>query len=423
MDNEFTTIGLRDGWGGSVPFGLSLNDRRRHLYALGQTGVGKSTLIFNMAVQDIYAGRGIAFIDPHGDNAQTLPDYIPPSRINDVVIFDPADTEYPIGLNLICATSKDERHLVASSVVSAFKSIWRDSWGPRLEYILSMTVAALLECENVSLLGLPRMLVDAEYRAWVVRQVRDPVVHAFWEYEFAQYNERFMQEAIAPVLNKVNQLFTSPQLRNVLGQVKSKIDARFMMDNGRILIANVSKGRLGAASSNLIGALLVTQFQLAAMSRANVPEHERRDFMMLVDEFQSFTSDSFVSILSEARKYRLALVLASQYRAQIQPEILDAVFGNVGSIVSFRVGDNDAEVLEKEFGGTYTRSQFTTLDNHEVLAKLLRNGEWSEPFRGTTLAPADVRHGRRETIIRLSREKYGTKRSRIEDKIRRWMNS
>ena len=195
MDNGYTTIGLRDGWGGHSPFGLSLADRRRHMYALGQTGVGKSTLIFNMAVQDICAGRGIAFIDPHGDCAQALPDFVPPWRINDVVIFDPADTEYPIGLNLIRARSKDERHLVASSVVSAFKSIWHDSWGPRLEYILSMAVSALLECENVSLLGLPRMLVDAEYREWVVRQVKDPIVRTFWTHEFAQYNERFMQEA------------------------------------------------------------------------------------------------------------------------------------------------------------------------------------------------------------------------------------
>ena len=420
MDNGYTTIGLRDGWGGHSPFGLSLADRRRHMYALGQTGVGKSTLIFNMAVQDICAGRGIAFIDPHGDCAQALPDFVPPWRINDVVIFDPADTEYPIGLNLIRARSKDERHLVASSVVSAFKSIWHDSWGPRLEYILSMAVSALLECENVSLLGLPRMLVDAEYREWVVRQVKDPIVRTFWTHEFAQYNERFMQEAIAPVLNKVNQLFTSPQLRNVLGQVKSKIDARFMMDNGRILIANVSKGRLGADKANLIGALLVTQFQLAAMSRANVPEQERRDFMMFVDEFQSFTSDSFVSILSEARKYSLALVLSNQYLDQIRPEIRSAVFGNVGSVISFRVGEDDAEVLEKQFGGAYTAGQFTSLSNHEIYAKLLRNGEWNEPFLGKTLPVSAIRHGRAEIILRVSREKYGMKRRKIEDKIRRW---
>lgn len=421
MEDGITTIGLRDGWGGLVPFGISRRDRRQHLYAIGRTGVGKSTLLLNMAVEDVNAGHGVGFIDPHGDIAQALPDFVPPERMHDAVIFDPADAECPIGLNLVRAASPDERHLVASSVISVFKGIWRDSWGPRLEYILSMTISALLECENVSLLAVPRMLTDEAYRQWVVRQARDPVVRSFWLSEFEAYGTQFMQEATAPILNKVGQLLLSPQLRNVLGQVKSKIDARYIMDNGRIFIADVSKGRLGQNESNLIGALLVTQFQLAAMSRANVPEHERRDFNLFVDEFQSFSSDSFISILSEARKYRLCLTLAHQYIDQLRPEIRDAVFGNVGSMISFRVGERDAEVLEKEFGGTYTRSQFTSLNNHEVYAKLLREGEWSEPFLGRTLAPSGVRHGRRETILRLSREKYGTKRSVIEEKIRRWL--
>jgi hypothetical protein len=414
------TIGFRDGWSGSLPFGLSCADRRRHVYAVGQTGVGKSTLILNMALHDVHAGRGFAFIDPHGDNARTLIDFIPPERINDTVYFDPADADFPIGLNLIRAKTEAERHLIVSSVISAFKSIWRDSWGPRLEYILSMTVSALLECEDVSILGIPRMLVDEEYRAWAVRQIKDPILRSFWISEFAAYGERFMQEAIAPVLNKVNQLLAAPQLRNVLGQVKSRIDARAIMDTGRILVADVSKGRLGEDKSNLIGALLVTQFQLAAMSRANVPEQERRDFMMFVDEFQSFTSDSFVSILSEARKYGLGLVLANQYLAQIRPEIRNAVFGNVGSVISFRVGENDAEALEKEFGGAFAASQFVSLGKHEVFAKLLRDGEWTEPFLGKTLPPPSLRYDKGETIIRRSRQFYGTKRRQIESKIRRW---
>jgi hypothetical protein len=420
MEDGFIIIGLRDGWGGAVPFGISQSDRRQHLYLLGRTGVGKSTLMFNMAVQDIHAGHGIAFIDPHGDNARMLIDHIPPHRINDTVYFDPADADFPIGLNLVRAKSETERHLVASSVVSAFKSIWRDSWGPRLEYLLSMTVSALLECENVSLLGAPRVLVDENYRAWVVRQIKDPILRAFWMSEFAEYGERFMQEAIAPVLNKVNQLLTAPQLRNILGQVKSGIDARFMMDNGRIFIADVSKGRLGEDKAALIGALLVTQFQLAAMSRANVPEHARRDFMLHVDEFQSFTSDAFISILSEARKYRLCLTLSHQYMDQLRPEIRSAVFGNVGSVISFRVGERDAEVLEREFGNALTANQFVTLGKHEVFAKLLHDGEWREPFLGMTMPPLELRYGRGDTIIGLTRERFGMKRVQMENKIMRW---
>jgi hypothetical protein len=239
--------------------------------------------------------------------------------------------------------------------------------------------------------------------------------------EFENYDDRFLQEAIAPIQNKVGQLLMSPHLRNILGQVKSTIDARFIMDNRRIFITNVSKGKLGADKSNLIGALLVTQFQLAAMSRADVPEHERRDFFLHVDEFQSFTSDSFISILSEARKYRLCLTLSHQYVEQLKPEIREAVFGNVGSIVSFRVGQRDADILEREFGGAYSAGHFTQLSNYEVYAKLLNDGQWSEPFAGTTLPPLNAVYGRGEAIIRRSRDKYATARHVVEDKIRRWM--
>ncbi len=273
--------------------------------------------------------------------------------------------------------------MVASGIVSVFKSIWHDSWGPRLEYILYASVAALLDCENVSLLGVQRMLSDGRYRAWVVKQVKDPMVRSFWENEFEHYDKKFMLEAIAPIQNKVGQLLMSPHVRNILGQVKSRIDARFMMDNGRIFIADVSKGKLGADKSNLLGALLVTQFQLAAMSRSDVPEHERKDFFLYVDEFQSFASDSFISILSEARKYRLCLTLSHQYVDQVRPEIRDAVFGNVGSIVAFRVGHRDAKQLELAFGETYRASELSSLGNHEVCAKLLADGQ--DPTTGGLL--------------------------------------
>jgi hypothetical protein len=417
-NDEHIVLGLREEWGQEVPFALSDNDRRHHLYVIGKSGAGKTTLLRNLILQDIEAGHGIGFLDPHGDLASDVLDHIPRRRIEDVVYFNPADAEYPIGLNLLKVGSPDRRHLVASGIVSAFKSHWGlSSWGPRLEYILYAAVAALTECENVSLLGLQRMLSDSRYRTWVVKQVKDPVVRSFWVNEFEFYDDRYLHEAIAPIQNKVGQLLMSPHLRNILGQVRSRIEARFMMDEGRIFIADISKGRLGADKSNLIGSFLVTQFELAAMSRSDVPERERQDFFLYVDEFQSFMSDSFVSILSEARKYRLCLTLSHQYLGQLRPEIRDAVFGNVGSIVAFRAGQRDAEVLEREYAGDFLASRFVGLSNHEVCAKLLHR----EPFFGRTLPPSGERHGRRETIVRRSREKYAKKRKIIEDRIKRWM--
>ncbi|HEY4258309.1 MAG TPA: type IV secretion system DNA-binding domain-containing protein [Candidatus Udaeobacter sp.] len=421
MEHWDIILGMREQWGQEAPFGLRPHDRRQHLYTVGKSGTGKTTLLRNLILQDIAAGRGVGVIDPHGDLADEILDLIPRNRIEDVVYFNPADIEYPIGLNLLGQTPPERRHLVASGIVSAFKSIWGEFFGPRMEYILYAAVAALLECENVSLLGLQRMLSDARYRAWVVKQVKDPVVRSFWEDEFERYDKKFMQEAIAPIQNKVGQLLMSPHARNILGQVRSRIDARFMMDNGRIFIADLSKGKLGADKSSLIGASLVTQFQLAAMSRADVPEAERRDFFLYVDEFQSFATDSFVSILSEARKYRLCLTLSHQYTDQVRPEIRDAVFGNVGSMVAFRVGRRDAELLEREFGGEYTAQQFVDLENHRVYAKVLTDGRHGNSFPARTLPASGGRRGNRDKVVRRSRERYGLPRGTIEDRIRRWL--
>lgn len=422
MESEHTVyIGVRNGWGADTLFGLSRIDRRHHLWIIGKTGAGKSTLLRNLIIQDIEAGEGVGVIDPHGDLAVELLDHIPAWRTDHVVYFNPADQEYPIGLNLLRSVSAEKRHLVASGLVSALKSIWRDSWGPRLEYVLYASCAALLECENVSVLGIQRLLSDARYRAWVVKQVRDPVVRAFWLNEFGRYDQRFLQEVIAPIQNKVGQLLMAPPIRNIFGQVKSKIDPRFMMDHGRILIANLSKGQLGEDKANLLGALLITQFQLAAMERADTPEHRRRDFFLHIDEFHNFSTDSFAGILSEARKYRLCLTLSHQFIDQVRPEIRNAVFGNVGSLIAFRVGESDAHVLEREFGGTYAASHFAGLGNHEVCVRHLSSGESREPFTAKTLPPLSPNHRRRDTIIQRSRQRYATPRTIVEEKIRRWM--
>ena len=420
MDENFDIIfGLRHGWGQDSVFGLSAEDRRHHVYLLGKTGTGKSTLLKNLILQDIEAGRGVGVIDPHGDMARELLDFVPRSRAEDVVYFDPADPEFATGFNIF--RGKDDPHLVASGIVSAFKSQWRDSWGPRLEYILYAAVAALLECDNVSLLGVQRMLSDPRYRAWVVKQVEDPVVRSFWTHEFGNYDKRFLNETVAPVQNKIGQLLMSPKMRNVLGQVKSKIEARFMMDNRRIFLANIAKGRLGEDKSNLLGALLVTQFHLAAMSRVDISEEKRVDFHLYADEFQSFATDSFASILSEARKFRLGLTLANQYLDQLPQEVKLAIFGNVGSIVTFRIGERDAEEVAKELAEGYSPGNLTSLGNHNIVGKFLNNGVSGQPFFGRTLPPNSKRQNRSEAIIRRSREKYGTPKKRVEDRIRRWI--
>lgn len=344
--DHITNLGVRSGWDGEQPFGLAPADRRRHLYTIGQTGVGKTSLLRHLILQDIEAGHGVAVIDPHGDLAGEILDYIPPRRTDDVVYFNPADLDHPVGFNLLAAVPAERRHLVASGVVSALKSIWRESWGPRLEYILYAAVAALLECQNVTLLGVQRMLVEETYRRWVVKQVKDPLVCSFWTEEFEDYDPRFRREAVAPIQNKVGQLLMAAPVRNILGQVRSRFDPRFMMDNRRILIANLSKGLLGEDKANLLGSLLVNAFQVAALSRADAPEENRLDFHLYIDEFHSFSTDTFATIVSEARKYRLCLTLSHQYISQLSKPVRDAVFGNVGTIVAFRVGETDARICD-----------------------------------------------------------------------------
>lgn len=417
MESEQDTVffGHRHEWGGDIPFGLDLPSRRQHVYVIGQTGTGKSTLLRNLILQDIEAGRGVALVDPHGDLAHDILDHIPSWRTDDVVYFDPSARD-PVALNLFRATG-DNWHLVAAGIVSTFKKIWGHSWGARLEYILFATLAALIQCENTSLLGVSRMLYDARYRLWVVRQISDPLVRSFWINEFENYERRFLQETISPIQNKVGQLLFAPPIRHVLGQVVSKVNFRFMMDRRRIFVANLCKGQLGETHSSLLGSLLVTGFEIAALSRSDSPPEKREDFFLYVDEFHNCATDSFTSVLSEARKYGLCLTLAHQYVGQLSEETAKAVFGNVGTLVSFRVGEADASVLERQFGGDYTRAQFTGLENFELCARLLNR----EPFLGRSLPPLATARNRRQAIVRRSQEKYSTNRKVVEERIEKWL--
>ncbi len=403
-------------------FGIKADDRRRHMYVIGKTGMGKTNLLENLAIQDIQHGHGVAFIDPHGDTAEKLIRAIPPSRINDVIYFNPSDQDFPVAFNVMEHVSPEYRHLVASGLVGVFKKIWADSWGPRLEYILRNAILALLEYPGSTLLGVMRILVDKEYRKRVVDKVTDPVVKSFWVDEYTKWNDRVLQEVIAPIQNKVGQFLSSSLVRNIVGQTVSSFDVRDIMDKRKILIMNLSKGRIGEDNSALIGAMMITKIQLAAMGRVDIPEDNRQDFYLYVDEFQNFATESFGNILSEARKYRLNLVLANQYILQIEESVRDAIFGNTGTIISFRVGATDAEFLEKEFSPIFLATDIVNLEKYHIYLKLMIDGISGDAFSATTLPPIDIPESddNAEKVIRISRERYAAKKQDVEDKIRRW---
>jgi len=405
-------------------FGIKTDDRRRHIYVVGKTGMGKTVMMENMAIQDIKQGKGIGFIDPHGEAAENLLNFIPPNRVNDVIYFNPADLNYPIAFNVMEKVDLEHRHLVASGLMGVFKKIWPDVWSARMEYILNNSILALLEYPGSTLLGVNRMLADPDFRKKVVERITDPVVKSFWVTEFARYTQRYEVEATAAIQNKVGQFISAPLIRNIIGQVQSSINMRELMDDGKILIANISKGKVGEDNSLLLGALLITKVQLAAMSRVDIAEEQRRDFFLYVDEFQNFATESFVNILSEARKYRLSLVLGHQYIAQMEEEVRDAVFGNVGTIVSFRVGAEDAEYLEKEFVPEFTATDLVNLGKYNIYLKLMIDGIAGRPFSAETLPPMlKPEKSNREKIIKVSRERYGTSRQVVEEKIKRWLGN
>src|SRR3989338_6672993 len=401
-------------------FGIKTDDRRRHVYVIGKTGMGKTVLLENLTLSDIYAGHGCCYVDPHGDTAEKLINYIPSWRINDVVYFNPADAEYPVGFNILEAVSERHKHLVASGMMGVFKKIWENMWSSRMEYILNNTILALLDNQGSTLLGINRMLSDAEYRKRMIGNVTDPVVKQFWLKEFASYNEKYAQEAVAPIQNKIGQFLSASIIRNIVAQVKSTIDIRNIMDEEKIFIVNLSKGRIGEDNSRLLGGMLITKLQLAAMERVDGPEKERKDFYLYVDEFQNFAVESFASILSEARKYRLCLTMAHQYIAQLTEEVRDAVFRNVGTIITFRVGSPDAVFMEAEFMPRFTPEDIINLPKFNVYLKLLIDGVTSQPFSAMTLPPiAQVTHSE-EKIIKISRERYAKPRAEIEEKILEW---
>ncbi|MGB0757629.1 MAG: type IV secretion system DNA-binding domain-containing protein [Patescibacteria group bacterium] len=423
VDNQIVYFGHTNFRNNQVKFGIKTDDRRRHMYVIGKTGMGKSTLLENMVIQDIRMGHGVAYVDPHGDTVEKLLNYIPSSRINDVVYFNPSDNDFPIAFNVLESVDDPmKKNLVASGLIAVFKKLWADSWGPRLEYLLRNAILALLDYPGATLLGVTRMMVDKEFRKKVIAKIKDPVVKSFWVDEYSKYNNSFQVEAISPIQNKVGQFLSMSLIRNIVGQVKSSIDIRDIMDNKKILLLNLSKGRIGEDASALLGAMMITRMQLAAMSRVDIKEDDRKDFYLYVDEFQNFATDSFANILSEARKYRLNLVMAHQYIEQLSEAVRAAVFGNVGTLVTFRVGAEDAEFLGKEFTPTFNETDLVNLAKYDLYLKLMIDGVTSDPFSATGIPPelGEMQDGHRDKIVKVSRERYATGREVIEDKIARW---
>lgn len=416
-DNPITPFGITNFRDIRQRFGIKQKNRRGHMYIVGKTGTGKSTLIQNLTRCDIEAGYGMALIDPHGDLAQEVLDVVPPARINDVVYFNPADLEYPLAFNPLEHVARDQRHLVASGVISTLKKVWFESWGPRLEHILRHALLTLLENPQSTLLDVPRLLTDEQFRDLAVSRLADPQLRRFWFTEFARYSAWMRSEAVSPILNKVGQFLTTIPLRNIVGQRTSAVNFRKIMDEGKIFVADLAKGRIGEDACSLLGALLMTQIQLAALSRAELPEAERRPFYAFADEFHDFLTLSFADILSASRKYGLNLVLAHQHLAQLDEKLRAAILGNAGTIIAFRVGVEDAELLAKEFYPVFNESDLVNLPNHHIYLKLMIDGAPSRPFSAFTLPPQPKTASYKQAIIDHSRQQYCRPRREVEQAL------
>ncbi len=424
--DDITVFGETDYREEKFLFGVKRADRRRHMYLLGKTGVGKSSTFKNMIVSDILKGDGVCYIDPHGQDIDEILDYIPPQRINDVVYFDPSDINNPIGFNMLELDDLSQRDLITDGVVSVFKKQFGESWGPRLQYLLQNAIATCIEAQNTTILAVQRILIDSNFRKFILKQVKDPILLKFWEDEFSKMSEnsRLITEAIAPIQNKVGRFISSAVIRNIVGQVKSTINIEDIMNNKKILLINLAQGKIGEESASLLGGMIITRLQSAAMRRVDIPEEQREDFFLYVDEFQNFATDSFAKILSEARKFRLNLVMTNQYIEQIPLTVRYAIFGNVGTLASFVVSQSDASILANEFTPEFDAEDLVALESHAMYLKLCIDGMTSKPFSAKSLNHKTrlEKFNNREKVINASRERYGTSRELIEDKIQRWAN-
>lgn len=416
-DTDMTVVGKTNFRGEEKNFGIKIKDRALHVYAIGKTGTGKSTLLSGMILDDIYKGRGVAVVDPHGDLVKDVMDFIPKDRVEDVVYFAPADRNYPIGFNLLESVDPEYKNLVASGIVGVFKKIFGESWGPRLEYILRNVVLGLLDYPGATLLSILKVLADTKFRRDVISKISDPIIKDFFLNEFERYDQKFRTEAVAPIQNKVGQFLSSTVIRNIVGQENSTVDIRKIMDTKKILLIDLSIGKIGEDNSALLGSMLITKIQMAAMTRADLSKEERVPFYLYVDEFQNFATDSFAVILSEARKYGLSLMVTNQYIAQMPEAVADAVFGNVGTLICFRVGAGDAEALQREFVPVFEASDLTNIDNYNIYIKMAIDGVTSTPFSSKTILPNFVKNESVESIIESSRAKYAKSREEIEESI------
>jgi hypothetical protein len=426
-EKRVTYFGVTDARNQEKKFGMYDEDRLRHVYAIGKTGMGKSTLLENMAIQDIQNGQGLAFLDPHGKTVELLLEHVPKHRINDVIYIAPFDLEHPIAFNVLEDVEDSDpvrRQLIVSGLMSTFKKLWQDQWSARMEYILNYTLLALLEIPDATLLDVNRMLSDKQFRNNVIRQLKEPTVKMYWEKEFAAYTDKVVAEAMPAIQNKVGQFISNSLIRNIIGQTKTSFDIREMMDQKKILLINLSIGRIGEDAVNLLGSLFVTKIYLAAMSRASVSERDMKhlpNFYLYVDEFQNFTNDSFAQILAQARKYKLSLIVAHQYVKQMTEVVHDAIFGNVGTMIAFRVGADDGESLEKEFQPTFTVEDFVNLGRFQMYLKLMINGVTSGAFSARGLGPwPSPTESYVSEILEASRQQYTHPRKDVEEHILNW---
>lgn len=419
VDDDISAFGLTNFRGINQQFGLYRYDRSRHVYIIGQTGAGKSGLLELFTLSDIYHNQGYAIIDPHGDFAVDNLKFIPAHRIKDVVYFNPADTAHPLGFNPMEVFDPNLKNNTSSEIIGVLKRMFGESWGPRLEYILRYTILALLDHPNTTMLDITRMLTDKKFRKEVLATCQDTVVMNFWNIEFASWNDKFQAEAVAPVLNKVGAFTANPIIRNIIGQPKSTFNIRRLMDDGKILIVNLSKGLIGEDNAGILGSFIVTKIQLAAMSRSDIPDIEdRRPFYLYVDEFQNFATDSFATILSEARKYGLNLTVANQYIAQMSETVRDAVFGNVGTMVCFRVSADDAPFLVKQFEPQFEANDLLAMHNRNFIINMVIKGEKTPAFSATTLALPTAGENYFDQIVEHSRQQYSRDRAEVEQEIR-----